>query len=285
MLGIGEANVRQIKTDSRTAHRSGRSRAPRGRRSRRRLSAFLRGGQRRNHRHGGVRPDRRAGRFRAPREPVAARGCRLRRLRRAGAQRAASLRAHRAKPIPWRSIRTSGSTARWVAAACSTKIPRPRCAAFSHDADYIRRIGLSAGRSIRVLGLRTGAEPPVPRARSVDADQVRRRRARWRKPSNSNIACAKYLEKLVHASADFEMLAPVGLSIFCFRYRPRGFAGDLNALNERVLVGLQRDGGSYLSNADHPRPVRPARVRAELPDDGERYGEVARRCTASCSFA
>jgi hypothetical protein len=45
------------------------------------------------------------------------------------------------------------------------------------------------------------------------------------------------------------MLAPVDLSIFCFRYRPRGFAGDLDALNERILVSVQRGGSSYLSNA------------------------------------
>ena len=45
------------------------------------------------------------------------------------------------------------------------------------------------------------------------------------------------------------MLAPVGLSVFCFRYAPPGFAGDLDALNERILVALQRAGGSYLSNA------------------------------------
>jgi glutamate/tyrosine decarboxylase-like PLP-dependent enzyme len=53
----------------------------------------------------------------------------------------------------------------------------------------------------------------------------------------------------VKASADFEMLAPVELSIFCFRYIPTGFAGDLDAFNERVLVALQRAGSTYLSNA------------------------------------
>jgi aromatic-L-amino-acid decarboxylase len=64
-----------------------------------------------------------------------------------------------------------------------------------------------------------------------------------------NIACAKYFAELVKASDDFEMLAPVELSIFCFRYRPRGFAGDLDALNERVMLALQRAGSSYVSNA------------------------------------
>jgi glutamate/tyrosine decarboxylase-like PLP-dependent enzyme len=35
-----------------------------------------------------------------------------------------------------------------------------------------------------------------------------------------DLACARYLERLVRDSDDFEMLAPVELSIFCFRYLP-----------------------------------------------------------------
>ncbi len=58
----------------------------------------------------------------------------------------------------------------------------------------------------------------------------------------------------MRASDDFEMLAPVELSIFCFRYLPASMKPDrddeqLNAFNERLLVALQRDGSSYLSNA------------------------------------
>ncbi len=45
------------------------------------------------------------------------------------------------------------------------------------------------------------------------------------------------------------MLAPVALSVFCFRYRPRGFAGDLDVLNQRIMAELQRSGFAYLSNA------------------------------------
>ena len=63
-----------------------------------------------------------------------------------------------------------------------------------------------------------------------------------------NIQCAKYLETLVRQSNDFEMLAPVELSIFCFRHVPEGLF-DLDTYNERLLVALQRDGSSYLSNA------------------------------------
>ena len=79
-----------------------------------------------------------------------------------------------------------------------------------------------------------------------------------------DLACARHLERLVRESDDFEMLAPVELSIFCFRYVPlqlkRALAGaeeeervrideQLDALNESLLVALQQDGSSYLSNA------------------------------------
>ena len=35
-----------------------------------------------------------------------------------------------------------------------------------------------------------------------------------------DLACARHFEKLVQNSEDFEMLAPVELSIFCFRHLP-----------------------------------------------------------------
>jgi aromatic-L-amino-acid decarboxylase len=75
----------------------------------------------------------------------------------------------------------------------------------------------------------------------------------------SNLDCARYLAELIEASEDFEMLAPVELSIFCFRYLPPGAKGraprsaaeeaQLDELNEKIMTALQRAGGSYLSNA------------------------------------
>lgn len=74
----------------------------------------------------------------------------------------------------------------------------------------------------------------------------------------------EYLANLVEMSEDFEMLAPVELSIFCFRYVPPDLKKELqtadlyrteeinrelNILNERIMVKLQRDSSSYLSNA------------------------------------
>src|SRR5438477_208455 len=43
----------------------------------------------------------------------------------------------------------------------------------------------------------------------------------------NNLACARYLESMVRASDDFEMLAPVELSIFCFRHLPARLKGAL----------------------------------------------------------
>jgi aromatic-L-amino-acid/L-tryptophan decarboxylase len=75
----------------------------------------------------------------------------------------------------------------------------------------------------------------------------------------SNLDCARYLAQLVNASEDFELMAPVELSIFCFRYLPPGARmrrnrsadeeRELDQLNERIMVTVQRAGSSYLSNA------------------------------------
>ena len=72
------------------------------------------------------------------------------------------------------------------------------------------------------------------------------------KAIESNIACARHLQTMVQASNDFEMAAPVELSIFCFRHVPAHLRNEspkaIDAFNERLLVGLQREGSSYLSN-------------------------------------
>jgi aromatic-L-amino-acid/L-tryptophan decarboxylase len=77
-----------------------------------------------------------------------------------------------------------------------------------------------------------------------------------------DLKCARHLESLAQNSDDFEMLAPVELSIFCFRHLPpqlrdipaqenkrRAREEELDLHNERLLLALQRDGSSYLSNA------------------------------------
>ena len=56
----------------------------------------------------------------------------------------------------------------------------------------------------------------------------------------------------IDASDDFERVAPVPLSIVCFRYAPARLRGNddaLNAFNRALMVEVQRDGEAYLSNA------------------------------------
>ncbi|MDX2152301.1 MAG: pyridoxal-dependent decarboxylase [Bryobacteraceae bacterium] len=121
-------------------------------------------------------------------------------------------------------------------------------AAFSQDAEYTRVVGLSRdeafafwdygpelSRPFRALPLWLHIK--LYGARAL-ADAI-----------ESNNDCARYLGELVERDEEFELLAPVCLSIFCFRFRPAGYSGDLDEFNERVLLEVQRGGSSYLSNA------------------------------------
>ena len=121
-------------------------------------------------------------------------------------------------------------------------------AAFSHDADYTRPLGLERDEAFAFWDYGPELSRPF---RALDLWLLLKYAgaAKLAEAVERNIACARYFEKLVEASGDCEMLAPVGLSIFCFRYAPGGFTGDLNELNQRILLELQRAGSSYLSNA------------------------------------
>jgi glutamate/tyrosine decarboxylase-like PLP-dependent enzyme len=75
-----------------------------------------------------------------------------------------------------------------------------------------------------------------------------------RQAIDSNIAAARHLAALIEQSRDFELLAPVPMSIVCFRHRAAGGEGDgasarQDAFNKRLMLEVQRDGDSYLSNA------------------------------------
>ncbi len=75
---------------------------------------------------------------------------------------------------------------------------------------------------------------------------------------------AEYLAERISAAEDFELLAPVELSICCFRYVPPEMRAklstasedkralietELNQLNARIMHAVQRGGRAYLSNA------------------------------------
>jgi glutamate/tyrosine decarboxylase-like PLP-dependent enzyme len=66
-----------------------------------------------------------------------------------------------------------------------------------------------------------------------------------------HIALARHLGSLIAASEDFELLAPVTLSIVAFRYAPPGMRGDdarLDALNKRVMEQVQAEGEVFVTN-------------------------------------
>jgi len=72
---------------------------------------------------------------------------------------------------------------------------------------------------------------------------------------------ARYLGARAEESEEFELMAPVGLSITCFRYVPGDLSssGDkagasgrdeyLDTLNNRLMTAIQLDGRVYCSNA------------------------------------
>ena len=68
----------------------------------------------------------------------------------------------------------------------------------------------------------------------------------------SNIQTMWFLAKLIDTSEDFERMAPVPLSIVCFRYKTTDpqFSNDeeyLNRLNQKILTDVEKDGRVFLS--------------------------------------
>src|SRR5437016_4973138 len=125
-------------------------------------------------------------------------------------------------------------------------------AAFAHEAEYTRMFGEEADEAFVCwdygpeLSRRFRALKVWMLLKGVGLDALA-------EAIESNLACARYLESMVQASDDFEMVAPVELSIFCFRHVPVQLRNQspkaIDVFNERLLVALQRDGSSYLSNA------------------------------------
>ena len=132
------------------------------------------------------------------------------------------------------------------------RVPEIARAAFAHEAEYTRIIGEKADEAFAFwdygpeLSRRFRALKVWMLLKGVGLDSLS-------EAIESNLACARYFESMVRGSDDFEMIAPVELSIFCFRYVPMQLRSEsdqaIDAFNERLLIVLQRDGSSYLSNA------------------------------------
>lgn len=129
--------------------------------------------------------------------------------------------------------------------------PQIARAAFAHDAEYTRIIGQE---SDDVFAFWDYGPELSRRFRALKVWMLLKGVGLYSlgEAIENNLACARYLESLVRASDDFEMVAPVGLSIFCFRHVPRQLRSEspeaIDAFNERLLLALQHDGSSYLSN-------------------------------------
>ena len=130
--------------------------------------------------------------------------------------------------------------------------PESARAAFAQEAEYTRMFGEEAAEAFVCwdygpeLSRRFRALKVWMLLKAVGLDRLS-------KAIETNLACARHLESMVRASDDFEMVAPVDLSIFCFRHVPAQLRNEapkaIDAFNERLLVALQQDGSSYLSNA------------------------------------
>ena len=143
------------------------------------------------------------------------------------------------------------------------KNPAAARSAFSHDAEYTRVIGREAEEAFAFwdygpeLSRRFRALKVWMLLKGVGVRTLGQ-------AVENDLRCARHLERLVDESDDFEMLAPVELSIFCFRHLPPELKRRLSAedpsvraqgeeeldrWNEKLMVSLQLDGSSYLSNA------------------------------------
>lgn len=63
-----------------------------------------------------------------------------------------------------------------------------------------------------------------------------------------NVEQARYLQALVEASPELEMLAPRALNVVCFRFKAAGLDDDsLNALNKELLIRVQESGAAVVT--------------------------------------
>ncbi|MFO7852835.1 MAG: pyridoxal phosphate-dependent decarboxylase family protein [Bacteroidota bacterium] len=72
------------------------------------------------------------------------------------------------------------------------------------------------------------------------------------KAIENDCSLAHYAQKLIEEADDFELMAPVPLSIVCFRYTGKNgqYSGDekqLDLVNEKILEGIEKDGRIFFA--------------------------------------
>jgi len=68
-----------------------------------------------------------------------------------------------------------------------------------------------------------------------------------------HVDLARYMEKVIEASPDMELLATGPLTAVCFRYVPGNWQGDdeaLNRLNQAIAEDVQTGGRAFLAGTD-----------------------------------
>ena len=107
-----------------------------------------------------------------------------------------------------------------------------------------------------------------------------------------HIALAEHLASLVEGAPDLELMAPVGLSIVCFRYAPARLRGDdkrLDALNQRVMEEIQASGAAFVTQTTlrgrfvlRACILHYATTEADLATLVDVVRETGERCQAEC---
>ena len=86
----------------------------------------------------------------------------------------------------------------------------------------------------------------------------------------ANVRQAKLLGETIDADPDFELLAPVGLNVVCFRYRAPGLSGgELDAFNDELVIRIQESGVAVTSstNVGGRRAIRVCIVNHRTRDE------------------
>jgi glutamate/tyrosine decarboxylase-like PLP-dependent enzyme len=123
---------------------------------------------------------------------------------------------------------------------------------FSIDAAYVRDDASLSGRGLNIGEL----GPQWSRAflaLKVWLSLAAHGTAAYGRRIAHDVELARYLDDRVRAHSDLEPMCPVTLSIACYRYMPAGAGLDdhaLDALNERLMVAIRRDGRAFPSNAE-----------------------------------
>jgi len=104
-------------------------------------------------------------------------------------------------------------------------------------------------------------------------------------------ALAQYLATAIDAAPDLHRMAPVTLSIVCFRYMPEGWREDdprLGELNKRVMQDIQAGGEAFITNAvlDDQFVLRACILHyATTEADIAALIEIVQRTGAACAAA